>query len=143
MYWTIVGECKCQGALGEWVHPWSRQWNLCLQLMVVICSNLLLFGRRMKICNCLYCMIIVYMSVHGWLWKDINKKEGIWCINSWNKILTRTRQNPKQRNNTFIAVLHLKVTVRPSTRSNSSLVMYSIFFYYFLRPYLFSTFVSK
>ena len=49
-----------------------------------------------------------------------NKKEGIWCINSTHKIPTRTRQNPKQRNSAFIAVLHLKVTVRPSTWSKRS-----------------------
>ena len=38
-----------------------------------------------------------------------NKKGVVWCINSWHKIPTRPRQNPKQRNTAFIAVLHLKV----------------------------------
>ena len=33
---------------------------------------------------------------------------------------THTRQNPKQRNSAFIAVLHLKVTMRPSTWSKCS-----------------------
>ena len=33
---------------------------------------------------------------------------------------THTRQNPKQRNSAFIAVLHLKVTMRPSTWNKCS-----------------------
>ena len=28
-------------------------------------------------------------------------KEGIWCKNSWHKIHTHTRQNPKQRNSFY------------------------------------------
>ena len=49
------------------------------------------------------------------------KTYGIYGVNIHDTKISWVQENSKQRNNALIAVLHLKVTVRPSTRSIQAL----------------------